>query len=227
MNSSTSKSVLLAGLMVFVGVTAGFAQVSLVTDRGSLGGVDFIDWAGLGAEFTIVPSGSTIDSNLGLTATITMPSGAFSRLDQGSGWAGNFAPGDALLFTNSNAGPMVISFDAPVEAAGAQIQRNTFGSFTATIEAYDGSNNLLGSFDVAGDSTSAGDNAAIFVGVQATSAEIARIEYSVDSVTEDFSINQLDIGTAGVPTMNQVALVLLLLLLACVSVMTLRRRRSD
>ena len=218
MNQTSFKPVALASLLTILLATASFAQPTLVTDRASLGGIDFVDWSGFGPDFTTVPSGSTIDSNLGLTVTVSMPSGDFERRDQGTGWNGNFANGDALLWTSGNVGPMIIEFASPVAAAGAQIQRNSFGTFTAEIQVFDSGDTMIASFSLPGDSTADGDNSAIFLGVQDTSATIARIEYNVDSTSADFSINQLDIGAAGVPTMNQLGLVLLVLLLVAISV---------
>ena len=218
MNQNAFKPVALAGLLTILLATASFAQPTLVTDRASLGGIDFVDWSGFGPDFTTVPSGSTINSNMGLTVTVSMPSGDFERRDQGTGWGGNFAPGDPLLWTANNPGPMEIAFATPVAAAGAQIQRDSFGTFTAEIQVFDASDMMIASFSVPGDSTSDGDNSAIFLGVQDTSATIARIEYNVDSTSADFAINQLDIGASGVPTMSQLGLVLLVLMLVAISV---------
>ena len=74
----------------------------------------------------------------------------FQRRDQGNGWSGNFALGDALLWTQGLVGPMVIEFDQPVVGAGAQIQVNAIGAFTATLNVYGTSNTLIDSFTVNG-----------------------------------------------------------------------------
>lgn len=225
MNVGRLKPVAMAGVLAIAVVATGFAQPTLVTSRAALGANDFVDWSGFGGTNTTVPSGSNINSNLGGTVTVTNPSGNFERRNQNNGWAGNFAPGDPLLWTQNTVGPMVISFGSPVSGAGAQIQRDSFGGFTATIDVFDAGNNLLASFNLAGSSTSAGDNSAIFLGAVDASPTISRIEYSVDGGTQDFAINQLDIGGQQVPTMSHMGLVLLGLLLASVSVVSLYQRR--
>jgi len=166
---------------------------TMVTSRAALAGNDFIDWGDFGPAFTIVPSPSDINSDAGNVTTVSNPSNDFERRDQGFGWNGNFAPGDKLLFTDSTPGPMVIEFDVPVLGAGAQIQGDFNGAFTATLEAYDESNTLIASFSLIGNSTGAADNSAIFLGIRETTPIIKRIEYNVDNVTQDFAINQLDL----------------------------------
>jgi hypothetical protein len=82
--------------------------------------------------------------------TVSKPVDPFERRDQGSDWLGNFAPGDHLIWTRDVAGAMVIDFAVPVLGAGAQIQRDAYGTFTGTIQAYDTLGNLLGSFNLTG-----------------------------------------------------------------------------
>lgn len=190
-------------------VTAANATPSLVTSRLALGGNDFYDWGDLGANFATIVDPANILSDDGLQATVENPSGQFQRLNQNSGWSGNFANGDALLWTQNTVGPMSITFNTPVFGAGAQIQRNNFGGFTATISFYDSSNILLSSFNLTGNSSSAGDNSAIFLGgLDTTTASIKRIEYSVDNVHQDFAINRLDIVTDSAPVPEPASLAL-------------------
>lgn len=129
---------LLCTMAVSIPSTA-LAVPTLVTDRGTLGGNDFIDWSGFGPTSTPVVSGSSIVSNGGgITVTVTNPLGDFERRDQGSGWSGNFAPGDSLLWTANNFGSMTIEFTNPVFGAGAQIQVDSFRAFTGILEVYNG-----------------------------------------------------------------------------------------
>lgn len=98
---------------------------------------------------------------------------------------------------------MEIVFNTPVRGAGAQIQRNLYGPFTGTIEAYDTANTLLGSFNLAGNSNGNNDGSAIFLGVLDTSATIKKLVFNVDNGTADFAINQLDLVTQGGPVIPE------------------------
>jgi hypothetical protein len=202
----------LATVLAAFGLVAPFqanAVPVIVVSRAALGGNDFIDWGDFGSEDTVVPSGSTIQSNSGsITTTVTNPSDDFLRLDEGSRFNGHFAPGDRLLFTNFTAGPMDIDFNVPVQGAGAQIQANEGGDFTAQLDVYaDDDTTLLITFFAAGFGGGGGsgggpsDNTAPFLGALDTAPTIGRIVYSVSSVggTDDFAINQLDLVTAAVP----------------------------
>lgn len=204
---ATSKSmhaVMLGVLAVSGMLLAGTVSATpvLVTSRSALGGTDFIDWADAGASFTQVTNPFAINSNGGLNVNVSKPSpGPFERRDEGNGWAGNFAPGDALMWTNDTAGPMSLSFSSLVFGGGAQIQQDSYGAFTAVISAYDSGGNLLASFTLAGNGTSGEDNSAIFIGILDTVADISRIEIGMFQSDEDFAINQFDlVGFAtGVP----------------------------
>ena len=213
-------------------VSHSSAAPVVVTSRAALAGNDFIDWGLFGPTFTTVADPSNINSNNGIiTATVSMPSGNyFERRDEGSGWVGNFAPSDRLLWTNLDNGPMVISFDRPVNGAGAQIMADFYGSFTATINVYDASNNLIGSFTVNGDSNGNEDNSAIFLGAMDTSPTIKRIEYSVVSSatpSDDLTINQLDIidPPTAVPTMTEWGMIIFMALAAAGSIYFLRKKK--
>jgi hypothetical protein len=211
--------------------TQSYAAPSVVTSRAALAGNDFVNWNGFGASPTVVPNPSNISSNTGIiNVTVSMPSGQFRRLDQGGGWAGNFASGDHLLYTNDNPGPMVILFDNPVNGAGAQIQAEAFGSFTATINVYDASNTLIGSFNLAGNSTNAADNSAIFLGVKDNAPTIKRIEYTVNTSEGYFAINQLDLidpeAPESVPTMNEWGLIIFIMLAGVGAVVYLRKQKA-
>ncbi|MFM7641790.1 MAG: hypothetical protein ACKO45_09600 [Cyanobium sp.] len=190
-----------AGAVVFSAGQA-YAALSLVTSRTVLNGIDFIDWAQLGAPFTNVPNPFTATSNLGDTITVSMAAAnSFERRNQNNGWSGHFAPGDALLWTrspsNSNTlNPItLIGFDGPgIYAGGTQIQANFFGGFVARVEAFDASSTSVGFFDVNGSSTGAGDNSAIFIGVT-NDTPIASLSFSLLSATNspaDFAINRFD-----------------------------------
>jgi len=179
------------------------ASTSFVGSRGALAGTDSIDWGQFGPAFAGVANPSP-----GLTAN-AMPfvlstySVGLERRDQTSGgWAGNFAVGDRLMW-NAGSGPGAIRIDFanPVNAVGAQIQNDSFGGFVGMIEVFDSSNLNIGSFSLAGNSTSAGDNSAIFLGVLSTAYDIAAVEFNVidnsGALSASFAINQVDLNGGG------------------------------
>lgn len=124
------------------------------------------------------------------------------RLDQDNGWSGNFGAGEELLWTGTGGGgPITLNFSSPVAGAGSQIQYNFIGAFMADIQAFDSLNNLLGSFTLNGNSTSDGDDSAIFIGILSSSTDISRLVFGVPNPTfpfpQDFAINNVIVqGTA-------------------------------
>src|SRR6516164_2420676 len=91
---------LLSAALLLVALAAGGPAVSIA---GTVANDDSFDWAAnFGAEFNSIPNQSTALSDSGaIAATISFAGGGDGqRMDQGSGWNGNFNTGDALLWTN-------------------------------------------------------------------------------------------------------------------------------
>ena len=176
--------------LLFAATTAS-ATVMLVTDRGQISGF-LIDFAPLGPAFTPVPQSFQI-SYFGGEMNGSLAKGPGERVDEGNGWTGNFSIGDHLLWTTGN-GPLTLAFTFPASAVGAQIQTNSYGSFTAEIQAFQG-NRLLGTFTEAGNSNGNEDGSAIFIGVMGgPQTFITSIELSIVSCSgncADFAINQV------------------------------------
>lgn len=195
---------------VALALVSGAHALTFVTSRPALGGNDYVDWGVLGSEYTVVSNPFTVTSNGGLSMSVFKPVDPFERRDQGNGWWGNFAPGDHLIWTRDEIGAMTIEFAVPVLGAGAQIQRDAYGTFTGTIQAYDSLNNLLGSFNLTGNSDGSNDNSAIFLGVLDNSPSIKKIVFMTDGGSEDFAINRLDLVTQGGPVIPEPGTMLLM-----------------
>jgi hypothetical protein len=195
-----SKSELLSATGIAFTVT--FMSLIELTTRPSTG--DVVYWSTLGTpnlQFT-TPQSST--STAGTTGTVNF-NGAGALGEQQNGiigtFSGDFAPGDLVITTYL--APLTISFNTPVQEAGAQIQDTTIGDhFTAEILAYSG-NTLLGSFTENGFSGDVGDNSDIFLGVQSTTANITSIVFLTFTgdppVQQSVAINQLTIDAPPAP----------------------------
>jgi hypothetical protein len=97
-----------------------------------------------------------------------------------TGAAGNFAPGDALIFNNNDVTNTIsLRFSTPVAGAGTQVQSNAFVDFIMTLGVFYSGNNLLGSFSEAGVSAFTADNSAIFLGVRNDTANIDHLTYTL------------------------------------------------
>src|SRR5271156_5219513 len=168
------------------------------------GNVVVLDFGQLGPAGTPVTSGDFVDKGYDLTtlkAGIAFQGGGSGEVrQQGNDWAGNFAPGGFLLWTNSpGQGPLGLQFNTPIAEVGTQIQTDFYGPFVAGIAAYDVNSNLLGFFTEAGISNGSGDGSAIFLGVNDDVPEISSIVYSIVSCTNDcndFAISQITTSTA-------------------------------
>lgn len=174
--------------------------LSLATNRADIDANATIDWASAAPNNTdIAGNPFVIESSAGVPYHIRKnTTGNFKRLNQSSGWAGNFAPGEAVLNHGNSDGPVIIeaaSRGGLFSAIGMQIQANQDGPFTATIRAYDMNGDLLGTHTVNGNSAATADNSAIFIGVKSTAENIHSI--SVDTNTTDFggdfAINRVSI----------------------------------
>jgi hypothetical protein len=101
---------------------------------------------------------------------------------------------------------------SPIKGAGAQIELDSPGPFTATIEAFSGTT-LLGTFAEDGLAKSLEDGAAIFIGALDTTAEITSIVFGIDNPPAfggDFAIDTLSLNISGAvpePTSHFLAMI--------------------
>jgi hypothetical protein len=192
---------LLSALLVLLVALPAGATLVQVTSRAALGGNDGIDWSQLGPDFTSIANPTSVLSSNSLSATVQRTGANAQRRTQSgasSSWDGNFTPGDAVYWSQS-APDLELDFATPVAGVGAQLQAlgagNSFGPFTGQIDVYDASNNLLGSFTLAGDSNGNADGSAIFLGVTSSAADIAKVVFSAPG-SASLGVNQVSLLTA-------------------------------
>lgn len=150
---------------------------------------DTVDWGQLGPAFTALTTpenwtstGAQYTGQVGITGSL-IGTQNFQRVDQGNGWSGNFLTGDHLLWNNGGYQQTGIDigvlFNNYSFGGGAQIQADYYGPFTATLTAFDGFGNVIGTTVLAGNSTSAADGSAIFIGYLSSSANVAFLNFNV------------------------------------------------
>lgn len=179
---------------------SSMGAVTGVTSESALGPDDYIQWSALGSQNTSVanPTSSTSAGGLGYTVSQS-GAGSFARLDQGSGWIGNFGSGETLLFTGGSNGPISINFATGVNGVGAQIQSDYYGAYAAKLEAFGAGSNSLGSFTFSGIASSAQDDSAIFIGLLSNTADIFGVTFSLVSAPSN-TVTQFAIGNVALVT---------------------------
>lgn len=221
---STIRTLARAVAVLLVSAASLQAQTAFVGSDGAFGTpAGYIYWGSLGPSGTTIGNPFTINATgiPGLSANVSQAgASSFERRDQPSGWGGNFANGDQLLWTQGTNGPMSLIFSSAISAFGTQIQQDQYGPFVATISAYDAANVLLGTYLVNGTSNGNGDNSAIFLGISSTTG-ISRIDLSVD--TQDFAINEVRLNGNVTATPEPATLLLMTTGLGLLGVL---RRRS-
>ncbi len=189
-------------------IAFGFVFCALLAVTGALAN-DTVDWGQLGPSGTPLTTpenwtstGSLYTGEVGITGSL-IGTQNFLRLDQGAGWSGNFLTGDHLLWNEGGFQQTGIDigvlFNNLSAGGGAQIQSDYFGPFTATLTAFDSIGNVIGMTVMAGNSTSAADGSAIFIGFQSSSANVAFLNFNVvDQYGGDsLAIDTLTIYTNG------------------------------
>lgn len=207
------SAIIVAALTSLVALPLPVKALTFVTDRTALRGNDQVDWSSLGETnpFNFLPNSFSAKSERGLGLSVDIPKlnlpgltppFVFQTLPS-PGIPTNFAKGDFLLFTGlipgsfpapGNSGPITITFDKPVKAAGTQIAVDDTPEFTGFISAFDNANNLLGTFSAPGTSSLALDNSALFLGVLSDTANISRLVFSTSVPNRALAINTLSIA---------------------------------
>jgi hypothetical protein len=210
----------LCGVISFIlfATTAVWADtLVLETSPTGQGANDSVLWSQLGADATTLGSSFAGKSAQGVTATVTL-AGANSLTAvvcpaSPCSWsATGLTANDTLIWAsntgNGGNGPLTLSFSTPVSGAGASIQANAPGQFTAQIQAFNGSTSL-GSFTEKSDTN--GD--AIYIGVlDQTGANITKVVFSITSCgpldssgCTDFAIDTADLNSGAAVTTTSLA----------------------
>lgn len=239
------KSFVMAAIVAagFLLGTAGQSQASIIlTSESQLSAGDQTLSAPAGNN--LLPSPFVIPYNGGTASFSDVSSFNHSNVIQttteqtvsGSGFFADFAPGDPLFQASGAsgiAGPLELRFSSDITEVGTQFQRNSRGTFTAYISAFDASNNLIGNYTAPGANTDSHNDSAVFLGLRNTAGDpaIRRVLFNVTSNTANdpnfsaFAINQVSFGnnptTAPVPEPSTYAM----FGLGILSIVALQRRK--
>jgi hypothetical protein len=191
---------LLAALFVALPLL-GFGGIIGTTDPSGFG--DTVDWCtNFGCASGQLATPQAWVSNSGTTTGhVGLVSGqGFYNPQQGSGWSGNFSTGMGLIYNGAAYGntptDIEVSFNQGQSRAGAWIQANYFGAFTATVTAFDALDNLLGSYSVQGLSEY-NPGTALFIGLLDTIPEIYALRFDAIGIgpsEPDFAIGSVRVG---------------------------------
>ena len=170
--------VLFAGCFL-LGSVAYAGTLTLETSAGALGANDHVTWGALGPDSTLIPNVFAATSVGSLAIGGSFSSSTGDLVVVGTSWtppSGAFTSGDSVIWANdgnNGTGPITLTFPTLL-GAGAAIQYDVAGQFTAQLSLYSGST-LIGS--VTRTSDSAGD--AIFIGALDSLSEVTKAVFSV------------------------------------------------
>jgi len=192
-------------LILFATATAWSDSLVGVTSPAGQAANDSVTWSQLGPNGTLLAVGFNATSGKGLAVTGSL-AGANSITSVACAatpcsWQGTgFTAGDTLVWTsdlaNGGNGPLTLNFSTNISGAGAFIQADGPGQFTAQIQAFNGATSL-GSFAV---TSNASGNASYIGIVDKTGANITSIVFSLTSCVgscSDFAIDTLNLNTGG------------------------------
>ena len=209
-----AASLMLGTLIVtvlFVGSSAQADTLTNITNQSAQSANDSVNWSQLGADATELGTGflatsafgvSTAGSFAGSTPTsliATVCPASPCSWSKGTSGPSPFTVGDNLIWTadgeNSGNGPVTITLGSNVSGAGALIQEDAPGQFTAEIQVFNGGT-LLGSFSENSAAYGDANGDPIYIGVVDTSgANINKVVFSISSTTNtagdvtDFAID--------------------------------------
>ena len=203
------KAALLFLLCCALGATYASASIIGTTDPNLF--QDQVDWC---VQFNncnntpfVEPSPSAFTSGGGITGFVgnVGTQQPFEVRQQGVSWGGNFPANMGVLYNGvstlgNDPSDIAATFDVGVYGAGAYIQANAGGAFTATVTLFDANFQPLGSFSANG--VSDGNvGTALFIGAYDTSADVYAIQFNVKDINgaDNFAIGTLGLQTSAVP----------------------------
>ncbi|MGD0309934.1 MAG: PEP-CTERM sorting domain-containing protein [Acidobacteriota bacterium] len=198
------------GLLYVVAILLALPSLSFSSIIGSTNYLDFssdtVDWCQsgfgcAGAQIATPQAWTSSGGNTGLVGLVDTGQG-FYNLKQGTSWGGNFSNNMGLIYNGASFGntptDIAITFDQAMYGAGAWIQANYFGDFTAKVTAYDVNYLSLGSYSTSG--TSNGNpGTALFIGVLDSSADIWALQFDAVGIgpyEPDFAIGTMRLNSA-------------------------------
>lgn len=213
-------------------VSAVTTHADLITSSGEITDQIVIDFS---TQPTVsdVPGPIQIGEAVGLDISVDgNPTTGFYTNYNGWGLCDNGSWVSPMTYISANdarPGTILVSFnDGPVSAVGGFMNHalgcNSGSPFV--INAYDSDMNLLESYDITADAvTPGGTNEGIFRGISRPSAEIAYFEvFGYVPVLDDLTIGGATVTSATpVPTLDNISLVILILLLGSVGLFVSRR----
>lgn len=175
----------LAALLILANAAGASGAIIQVSNASQLSPSFSVNWGIFGpvpgavSTFAQAPVGP-------LVVHINTASGLLA-LEQGSA-VGGFLPGDTLLsqLPGNLSDPILVGFSTPVRGVGTQIESLLPGAFTGYMDLFDASNSLLGEISVPGNTTSANDGSAPFIGALSTSLNIDHVVFSVNNGNPQF-----------------------------------------
>jgi hypothetical protein len=188
------------GILFFLVITLGcgsaWAAISGTTNQNQ--GPDYVTWGQLYVppDYTPINTPQMWTSQDGATGTVGLSVlNPFYVLQEGVTWSGQFANGEYLVYNGRLFGnpdsDIFATFDKPVYGAGAYVQSDYYGPFSATVSAYGSMDNLLYSFTASGYSAY-GPGSALFIGIVDTNREIYSMTFGV---VDQFGYNDIAMGT--------------------------------
>lgn len=218
---------LLAGMLI---VSLGSAMAGTITGVGTrtgLGANDMVLWGDSSMDGMPVGSPFAVVSAGGINVSAAL-AGDLAIWEQAGLWAYTlaFSPGDILLDSNGNGGPLTIDFNTAVRGVGFNIGSPYFGPFTGTMQFFGAGNILFGTVNVSGTSQASNDGSAPFLGGTSSLRDITRVVISTSGTSPELTINQMSLLTTDPVTAIPEPSTITLVSAAIVGGVLMRRRRT-